>query len=176
MCRRVQVVLVPLLLSAVAGGCASTVELQPIVQSAPREQAERIYAALLRREGLAPRRRDETLSGYAEAPDQIVRELEALAASSRDQEHLARVNLAAAMASTELYSKVRFENRPRDLAVRYRLMGRSEANAAHPGWNLLPVGLYESWGELNGKRVSEARAYEVLLIEVVLTGSRGQRQ
>jgi hypothetical protein len=59
-----------------------TVELQPIVQSAPREQAERIYAALLRRERLAPRRRDETLSGFELAHDLVWRLFTCLGAAS----------------------------------------------------------------------------------------------
>jgi hypothetical protein len=171
-------ILAPLLLGALLAACASTVELQPVAQTAPREQAQRIYEALLERDGRRPRRGAGTLSGFAEAPLQTVRELKALAASSGDQEGTARVKLAAAMASTGLYSKVRFENRPQDVAVRFRLIGKSDARSAHQGWNFLPVGLYEIWGERGGERVSEPREYEVIQTEIVivLTGAGGHVQ
>ncbi len=164
-----------LLVAALATGCATSVELQPAPQTAPGDQAQRIYRALLRRDGRAPRRGADTLSGFAEAPHQMVRELEALAASSGDQQRGARVKLAEAMASTGLYSKVRFATRSLHIVALFRLIGKDEAKAAGPGWNYLPVGVYEIWGERSGRKVCEPREYEVLQKEVliVLTDAGG---
>lgn len=158
----------PLLVAVLAVGCATAVALQPAPQTTPRDQAQRIYETLLRRDGRAFRRGADTLSGFPEAPQQMVRELEALAGSSGDQQRTARVKLAAAMANTGLYSKVQFTARPQDVLALFRLIGKDGARAAQPGWNYLPIGIYEIWGERRGRKICEPREYEVLQREIVI--------
>lgn len=164
-------ILAPLML-----GCATSLELKPVEQTSPREQAERIYEALLSRDGRAPLREPGTLAGFADAPLKIVRQLEALAASKRGQERPALVELADVMPSTGLYCKVRFETQPKGLQIKYRPIARSEAAAAHAGWNVLPVGLYEVWAERDGRVASEVKAYEVIRREILIVLVAGGRR
>lgn len=44
------------------------------------------------------------------------------------------------------------------IVVKYKAVARTDAQAAHAGWNDLPISFYEVWAERKGKAVSETAA------------------
>jgi len=123
---------------------------------------------LLAREGHSQQRDPRTLSGFPEAPTEVAQQLEALAASRQGKEREALLELAQALRRTGLYSQVMFRAKPDDIVVKYKALARTEAQAAHAGWNNLPIGFYEVWAERKGKAVSEANEYDIIQRKLVI--------
>jgi hypothetical protein len=149
-------------------GCVMDAQLKPVERMSPRTHAERIYELLLAREGHSPQRDPRTLSGFPEAPTEVAQQLEALAASKQGKEREALLELAQALRRTGLYSQVMFRAKPNDIVVKYKALARTETQAAHAGWNNLPIGFYEVWAERQGKAVSKVNEYDVIQRKLVI--------
>ena len=134
----------------------------------PRSHAQRIYEMLLAREGHSPSRDPRTLAGFPEAPTEVARQLEALAASKQGKEREALLELAQALRRTGLYSRVMFRARAKDIIIKYKALARADAQAAHTGWNSLPIGFYEVWAERRGTVASVTNTYDIIQKEVII--------
>ena len=147
---------------------AATPQLWPLEKASPRAHAQRVYEMLLARMGHPLPRDPRTLSGFPEAPTEVAQQLEALAASKQGEEREALLELAQALTRTGLYSRVMFKSKPNDIVVKYKAIARSDAQAAHAGWNDLPIGFYEVWAERKGKAASERNSYDIIQKKVVI--------
>ena len=148
--------------------CAMTHKLRPVEKMSPRAHAQRIYEMLLAREGHSPPRDPRTLAGFPEAPTEVAQQLEALAASKQGKEREALLELAQALRRTGLYSRVMFRAKANDIVIKYKALARTDAQAAHAGWNDLPIGFYEVWAEQKGKVASETNTYDIIQREVII--------
>lgn len=148
--------------------CAAAPKLRPVEKMTPQGHAQRIYELLLAREGRSPQRDPRTLAGFPEAPTEVAKQLEALAASKQGKERDALLELAQALRRTGLYSRVMFRVKTKDIVIKYKAMARTNAQTAHAGWNNLPIGFYEVWAERKGEVASEMNAYDILQKEVVI--------
>ena len=148
--------------------CAATSQLSPVEKMSPRTHAQRVYEMLLARKGHSTSRDPRTLAGFPEAPTEVAQQLEALAASKQGSEREALLELAQALTRTGLYSRVMFKTKPNDIIVKYKAIARSDAQAAHAGWNDLPIGFYEVWAERKGKAASERNSYDIIQRKVII--------
>ncbi len=148
--------------------CATTPQLRPVERMSPQTHAQRVYETLLAREGHSPPRDPRTLAGFPEAPTEVAQQLEALARSKQGKEREALLELAQALRRTGLYSRVMFRVQANDIVVKYKALARTDAQAAHAGWNDLPIGFYEVWAERKGAAVSETNSYDIIQREVII--------
>jgi hypothetical protein len=157
-----------MLLVLMVSACATGAPLRPIEKMSPQKHAQQIYQILIAREGRSQPRDPRTLSGFPEAPTEVAQQLETLAASRYGKEREALLDLAQALRRLGLYSQVLFRAKADDVTVKYKALARTEAQSAHTGWNNLPIGFYEVWGERKGKVVSAVNEYDILQQKVVI--------
>lgn len=148
--------------------CAAAPQLRPAEKISPRSHALRVYEMLLERKGQVPPRDPRVLAGFPEAPIEVAQQLEALAASKQGEEREELLELAQALTRTGMYSRVMFKTKADDIVVKYKAIARSDAQAAHAGWNDLPIGFYEVWAERKGKAASERNSYDIIQRKVVI--------
>lgn len=148
--------------------CAATPQLRPVEKISPRTHAQRVYEMLLARKSHSPPRDPRTLAGFPEAPTEVAEQLKALAASKQGSEREALLELAQALTRTGMYSRVMFKTKANDIVVKYKAVARSDAQAAHAGWNDLPIGFYEVWAERKGKAVSEKNSYDIIQRKIII--------
>jgi len=148
--------------------CATGTSLRPTEKISPQQHAQQIYQMLIAREGRSQPRDPRTLSGFPEAPTEVAQQLETLAASRYGKEREALLELAQALKRLGLFSQVLFRAKADDVIVKYKALARPEVQSAHTGWNNLPIGFYEVWGERRGKVVSAVNEYDILQQKVVI--------
>lgn len=156
------------LLTLAVSACTTGTPLRPTEKMSPQKHAQQVYQILIAREGRSQPRDPRTLSGFPEAPIEVAQQLETLAASRYGKEKEALLELAQALRRLGRYSQVLFRVKADDVIVKYKALARTEAQSAHAGWNTLPIGFYEVWGERKGKVVSTVNEYDILQQKVVI--------